>query len=124
MSIVDKLAVKFGEYRLEVISRSWCVVDKEERARRLRTVIALSVELDVIRSKDRFSTAFGEMAIEAIIQGDWREVDQVAGFLTFESEGEETVAKYGPLWEQFRVIAKTAAAEALRERFGDKPSAN
>jgi hypothetical protein len=123
-NIIDKLVAAYGEHRLETISRAWCVVDKWERMHRLRTVMALSVELDIICSKDKFSTAFGEMAIEAVIEGDWREVDQVADFLTFESEGPETVGRYGPLWEQFRTIAKTASAEARRRRTGDKSVSN
>jgi hypothetical protein len=124
MSIIDKLTARYGEHRLEVISRAWCMAEKWERTHRLRTVIALSTELEAVRTKERFSSAFGEMAIEAVIQGDWREVDQVAEFLTFESEGSETAAKYGPLWEKFRIIATTASAEARRQHTGDRPKAN
>lgn len=124
MSFIDKMMEKYGEHRLEVISRAWCVVDKWERNHRLRTVVALSVELEKVRSVDRFSSAFGEMAIEAVIQGDWREVDQVAEFLTFESEGETTAQKYGPLWEDFRTIAQAASAEARKRQPGEEPRLN
>jgi ASC-1-like (ASCH) protein len=122
--LLDKILEKFGEHRLETISRAWCIVDKWERKHRLRTVVALSVELEKVRSVDRFSSVLGESAIEAVIQGDWRGVDQVVEFLTFESEGEKTAQKYGPLWEDFRIIAQAASAEARKRQPGEEPRPN
>ena len=54
------------------------------------------------------------MAIEAVIQGDWKELEEVIGYQTFKTEHPETQAEFAPLWEKFRLIAETAIAEERR----------
>jgi hypothetical protein len=114
MSISEKLMEMFEERQLEEILRSWCLADKATRKHRLKTIIALSVELEEIKKVNIFSTLFGEMAIEAVIQGDWRELEEVVGYQTFKTEHPETQAEFAPLWEKFRLIAETAIAEERR----------
>ena len=114
MSISDKLMAMFEERQLEEIQNSWCLADKAARKHRLKTLIALVLELEEIKKVSIFSTAFGEMAIEAVIQGDWRELEEVVGYQTFKAESKEIQDQFAPLWEKFRAIAETAIAEERR----------
>lgn len=54
------------------------------------------------------------MAIEAVIQGDWRELEEVVGYQKFEAETPDIRAQFVPLWEKFCLIAETAIAEERR----------
>ena len=114
MSISEKMMTMFEERQLEEITRSWCLADKAVRKHRMRTIIALAVELEEIKKVNIFSTSFGEMAIEAVIQGDWKELEEVVGYQTFKSEHPDIQAQFAPLWEKFRLIAETAIAEERR----------
>jgi len=114
MSTSEKLISMFEERQLEEILRSWCLANKATRKHRLKTIIALAVELEEIKKVNIFSTSFGEMAIEAVIQGDWKELEEVVGYQTFKTEHPETQAEFAPLWEKFRLIAETAIAEERR----------
>jgi len=117
MALSEKLLEMFEEKQLEEILRSWCLADKAARKHRLKTVIALVFELDEIKKVNIFSTAFGEMAIEAVIKGDWKELEEVVGYQKFEAETPDIRAQFAPLWENFRLIAETAIAEE-RKRDG------
>jgi len=114
MSISEKMMAMFEERQLEEIMNSWCLADKAARKHRLRTIIALAIELEAIKKVSIFSTSFGEMAIEAVIQGDWKELEEVVGYQTFNAEHPDIQAKFAPLWERFRLIAETAIAEERR----------
>ena len=104
----------FEQRTIEMIQQSWCLQDKGTRKSRLTTVTALVLELEAIKKVSTFSAALGESIIEAVIQGDWQEVEQVAEFLTFEAERGEIRSKYGKLWDTFRVLTVTACAEERR----------
>jgi len=112
--LFDKLRTIYEDHLLASISRSWCLQDRGETKHRLQTVIALSVELEAIKKVSIFSTAFGEQVIEEVIQGDWRSVEEIVGYLTFKQEDPLLAERYEPLWERFRAIALTACAEAKR----------
>lgn len=114
MSRKEELISAYQEHLHQMVQRSWCLQDKYTRKHRLSTVIALAIELEDIKKVNRFSTAFGEQAIEAVIQGDWRELEEVAKFLTFESEIPDIRDQFKPLWEKFRTLALTACAEEKR----------
>jgi hypothetical protein len=114
MSLSEKMLAMFEERQLEEIMRSWCLADKATRKHRLKTIIALAVELEEIKKVNIFSTLFGEMAIEAVIQGDWKELEEVVGYQTFKTESLDIQAKFAQLWEKFRLIAETAIAEERR----------
>jgi hypothetical protein len=120
MSITEKLARIYEEHLLQMFQAAWCLQDKPTRKHRLTTVMALSVELDAIKKVDIFSTAFGEQVIEAVIQGDWREAEEVVSYLTFDTERSELREKYDPLWEKFRTLALTACAEEKRRVPGQR----
>jgi hypothetical protein len=111
MSIIENLTSKFEEHQLEQINNSWCLANKSERKHRLKTIIALVLELEEIKKVDKFATTFGDMAIEAVICGDWKEFEQVCEYQTFKDESIEIQKRYAPLWEKFRTIAETAIAE-------------
>lgn len=124
MSITEKLVKAYEGHLLQMFQASWCLQDKPTRKHRLNTVMALSVELDVIKRVDIFSTAFGEQAIEAVIQGDWREVEELTGYMTFDTESSDLREKYNPLWEKFRALALTACAEEKRRVPGHRMEAH
>lgn len=112
MTISDQLISKFEASQLDEILRSWCIVSKEERKHRLKTVIALSVEVERIRSISNFYIIFGELGIEAVIKGDWDELKELSDVQTFHIESKELRTKFAPLWEKFREIANKAIEEA------------
>lgn len=124
MSITEKLAKVYEEHLLQMFQASWCLQDKPTRKHRLKTVLALSVELEAIKKIDIFSTAIGEQIIEAVIQGDWREVEEVAGYLTFDTERSELRDRYNSLWENFRTLALTSCAEEKRRVPGQRMEAH
>jgi hypothetical protein len=124
MSITEKLVKVYEDHLLQMFQAAWCLQDKPTRKHRLATVIALSVELDAIKKVDIFSTAWGEQIIEAVIQGDWREVEEVVAYVTFDTERAELRERYNPLWERFRALALTACAEEHRRVPGQRMEAH
>jgi hypothetical protein len=123
-SFVDKLFAKFGEWRMEQVSRSWCLVSRDERKLRLRTVMALSVELDQIKKVSIFSTGLAESCIEDLIEGNWTVVSEFIGHFTFERE--DVSDEMRKLWKPFVVMLRAACAEeeslARLEEKGAAPS--
>lgn len=124
MSVTEKLARVYEEHLLQMFQAAWCLQDKPTRKHRLTTVMALSVELDAIKKVDIFSTACGEQVIEAVIQGDWREVEEVIAYVTFDTERDELRERYKLLWEKFRALALTACAEEKRRVPGQRMEAH
>lgn len=112
--LFDRLMGMYGQWRMKQIARSYCLAERGERKHRLRTIMALCVELERIRQVDIFSTGLAETLIEEIIEGDWRQAALTAEMFTFAEEGEETRLRYAPLWDGFVVMARTACAEAQR----------
>lgn len=112
--IFDKLMEMYDAHQLEAISRSWCVIDQDERKCRLSAILKLAVELDRIRSISTFSTRLAESAVEAVIEGDWKSVERYAGYFTFEDESEELRAKHAPLWKAFVEILRDVHAAGIR----------
>jgi DUF438 domain-containing protein len=116
--IFDKLLDRYEESMHERIMRSWCMVFREEKALRLRTIEALSVELARIRQVSIQATRIGETAIEDIIEGDWKSAELIAGDL------EASFGADHSLWETFIAIVKTAAAESKRVTPGVRSEGN
>lgn len=104
----------FEQHFENMVKQSWFLQDRGERKLRLKTIIALSVELERIRKITLQATALGEGAIEAIIEGDWKRAEEYAGDLTFPDEAPEYVETFRKLWEPFVVLIQTAAAESKR----------
>lgn len=84
---------------LAELQRSLFSAARPERQARRRAIIELSVELDAVRKQDAFSTAFGKLAIDAVIEGNWQELRELAAYGKFEEESEEVRARYVPLWK-------------------------
>lgn len=93
----------------EKYAASWSNQDLDERRRRLSAVMALSVELAAIRVTTLFAIRLCELAIESIIEGDWKMVSEWADHLTFSTEGEELRAKEAPVFARFRELLLQAA---------------
>jgi len=72
--------------RAERLLQSYVLVSREEQKARLQTVIALSVELTKVLQETIFATGLAEMAIERVIEGDWRGAEEYLTVLTFEEE--------------------------------------
>jgi hypothetical protein len=97
----------------EKLAASWCVQPQDERKRRRRAVILLSQELGHIEEKTQFSTRLCELAIEAVIEGDWTMVEEWAEHFTFAEEFPKNVTdetgtdlrdKYVPVFATFREL--------------------
>jgi len=88
----------------EKIATSWALQPREERSRRLATVVQLSVELTRIREVTNFSTRLAELAIESVIEGDWTAVKDWTESLGFEDEREELRQRYAPIFATFREL--------------------
>lgn len=100
------------QFHVERVQRSWLMADRAECRARLQVVIELSAELERIKAVERFSTALGAGAIEAIIEGDWKMAGYYAEDFTFEGQGTEIRDRYGPLWQRFRDLLQAACAAA------------
>lgn len=88
----------------EKLTTSWALQSREERKRRLRAVIQLSVELNRIRETTNFATRLAELAIEAVIEGDWKMVAECTEHLTFNDESEELRKTSAPTFAVFREL--------------------
>lgn len=100
----------FAAHQHERLRRSFCIAEPVDRRHRLRTIIALSAELERIRKENISATAIGEHVIEAVIEGDWKYAEECLGDLVTPESGEA----HGKRWESFIAIGKTAVAESRR----------
>jgi hypothetical protein len=91
-------------FNAEKLAASWFIQPPEERKRRRRTVIQLSQELGRIEAINGFATRLGELAIEAVIEGDWAMVKEWADHFSFDDEGEDLRARAAPTWTTFREL--------------------
>jgi hypothetical protein len=96
-------------YRAEQIAASWVLQPTEEKKRRRRAVIQLSQELGRIQQATEFSTRLCELAIESVIEGDRKMVEEWAEHFTFNEEGGESDqhgvrARYAPVFATFREL--------------------
>lgn len=81
---------------------------RDERRRRMKYVVAMSVEHDRICQQDRFATFWSEACIEAVINGDWDEVKMWAESLKFKNEGPDIRNIAAPKFANFVKIALEA----------------
>jgi hypothetical protein len=88
----------------EKLTASWAIQPREERKRRLHAVMQLSVELARIRETTEFSTRLAENAIESVIEGDWKMVEEWAEHFTFDVEGEQLRARFAPVFAVFHEL--------------------
>ena len=88
----------------ERLAGSWCIQPRDEKRRRLNTVMHLSIELARIRETMEFSTRLAEAAIEAVIEGDWKAVEDWATHFAFDDEGEELRQQCAPIFITFREL--------------------
>lgn len=108
-SVLPKFISEMFEDELaQRVRRSYLVQDRVEQRRRLRYVVDLSAELHKIEQENIFSVAFGLLSIEAVMEGDWREVLDNHKHLSFEHESQEIQEEHEPRWRQFREILKAA----------------
>jgi len=90
--------------RGEKMAAAWCLQSREEQRRRLRAVIQLSVELVRIHETTTFATRLAELAIESVIEGDWKMVEEWADHFTFGDETEELRQRSAPTFAVFREL--------------------
>lgn len=91
-------------HRAEKLAASWCLQVPEERKRRRRVVIQLSQELGRVEAISGFATRLGELAIEAVIEGDWKMVQEWADHFGFDGEQEQIRDSAAPTWATFREL--------------------
>jgi hypothetical protein len=85
----------------ESLATSWCLQTPEEKKRRLAIVVQLSVELAKIRETTIAATRIAERAIEAVIEGDWKTVQDHADWL---KPGEILEPPHHTLYATFREL--------------------
>ena len=88
----------------ESLAASWAIQPREERKRRLHAVMRLSVELARIHETTEFSTGLAELAIESVIEGDWKMVEEWAEHFSFDAEGEQLRERFAPVFAVFREL--------------------
>ena len=88
----------------EKMTAAWCLQPREEQQRRLLAVIQLSIELGRIREITAFSTRLAELAIESVIEGDWKMVEEWADLFTFGAETEALRQRSAPVFAVFREL--------------------
>ena len=99
--------------RLQQVENSFPVLTAKEQQVRLKLVIELSVELEKIRQISIQSTAWGEMAIGDVINGNWADLPDKIDFLKFSMESEDFQKEYAPLWEKFRGLLELASLNSV-----------
>ena len=88
----------------EKLVNAWCMQPPEEQKRRRRIVIQLSQELGRIQENTGFATRLAELAIEAVIEGDWKMVQEWAEHFSFEDENEQIRAQSAEPYSVFREL--------------------
>lgn len=88
----------------ERLAASWALQTREERKRRLHAVMHLSIELVRIQETTEFSTRLAESAIESVIEGDWKMVEEWAEHFTFDDEGAQLRERFAPVFAVFREL--------------------
>lgn len=118
--VFRRMMSTFREHQWRHILACYYLQSREEQKARLRAVQELSVELADIKKSGLYATAFGDTAIEAVIQGDWRMVRETIGWLSFADEHEELRAKEAPRWEKFRALLLIACNAAEHRLNGNE----
>lgn len=108
---VRKLFEGFPDYQRKRLMQSHCIQDPEEKKARVKLVQELSLELAEIRKSERF-ILFGETAIEAVMEGDWKQVADVSEWLTFSGEAFEYRQHMARVWTKYREALRVACVEA------------
>jgi hypothetical protein len=118
-SFFDKMLARFGEWRMEQVSRSWCLASPAERQHRLATVMALSVELARIKKTSIYATRLAENVIEDVIEGDWTTAAVFVEDFSFKKDS-EVEAHIIALWEPFIIVLRAACAEESHVERGER----
>jgi hypothetical protein len=101
-------------HRAEQLAASWALQPPEEKRRRRQSVIQLSIELGRIQETTMFSTRLAELAIESVIEGDWKMVEEWAAHFTFDDEHETIREKHAPVFATFRELLLQILRTATR----------
>jgi hypothetical protein len=88
----------------EKMASSWALQPPEERKRRRRFVIQLSIELGRLQETATFATRLAECAIESVIEGDWKMVQEWADHFSFDDENEQIRQTAAPVYAVFREL--------------------
>lgn len=88
---------------MEKLASAWSLQPREERRRRLVAVTRLAVELAQIRETVR-APRLADLAIEAVIEGDWKMVEEWAEHFAFGDEPEAVRSVQAPPYATFREL--------------------
>jgi hypothetical protein len=117
-NFMQKMMETFDQQRLQQVLKSWYLQDKPEKRARMQAVLELAAELHKIQTVSRFSSMFGELVIERIIEGSWPEALRMVAHLRFKEDRDEIRDVYVPLWENFVVMTETFCAQAAARAAG------
>ncbi len=82
----------------EKLEASYCLVQREERRARRRTLRALSVELARLEAESIQAVGLGESILDDVIEGDWEAAEDIA---------DELAREQPTRWSVFALILKT-----------------
>jgi hypothetical protein len=109
--MITRMFEGFPAHQRGRIMQSHFLQSPEEKKARLKLVQELSLELAEVKKQQRF-TLFGETAMEAVIEGDWKKVADVMGWLSFSREPLESMREQAPSWARFRELLRLGCVEA------------
>lgn len=117
---VDKMLAIYTDYQMEAVARSFFFLDTKIRKHRLQSIMDLSVERDRLleehghrygpnnERRGLFASAYLEVGIEYLIQGDVDEVRAYADMYLFNGEGDDLKAEWVPIYAKFRAMLLAA----------------
>lgn len=117
-AIMEKLNEHAAERMAQRLEGSWAFQHRSEQRRRMGFLLRMAEELKKIRDSGvRFSSAWAEWAMEAVITGDLRELKMwgVDGLSLAEFEknvGPEHAPRYAEVYAGFREICEEALLTA------------
>lgn len=110
----------FMQKTLSLLQNSMPFVEnRAETKRRLGLIQELCAARAKLESENEiFGLMHVQIAVEALINGDWKEVKRLSEDFTYDYECKEIQERYGPKHAIFKDILKRAYTEVLPSKFG------
>lgn len=96
------------EGTLRRIENSFPTLMGDERKHRLQIILELSRELEKIKLESNYCVGLGEAAIEAVINGDWTDMNMWASHFKFKEEDTFSHVDAIKRWKKFVGILEMA----------------
>ena len=123
---LDGLAESYADHQLEMVSRSFFLLERDAKRRRLHAIMALSAERQrLLDEHGRHpqqhnlpqgfqASAFMESTIGYLISGELDEVRAYADMYLFEGEDPQWAQRYIEIYAPFRAMAHAAIEDNVQ----------